>query len=211
LRRTAILIAAAAALLGVGCGSGGDSAEAHYNRALAALAEGKLSDAEAEAGQTAELGGLSDFLRGNVAFARCGIAAAQAETPEAEPFAFDVAIRYAESARDLWQEAAMSREDWPAARRNVERALLKLVELRILREEKKRDPRSERTPRPKPLPSPEPAPPETTPGEAPEPGGEVTELSPEEVLDRLAEKEKEKAELRRSERKKRMAGVERDW
>ena len=70
------------------------------------------------------------FLRGNIAFARCAQASRQARTPLAEPFAFDVAIRHAEKARAFWEQAAMGRDDWPAARRNVERALLVLRDLR---------------------------------------------------------------------------------
>jgi hypothetical protein len=106
----------------VGCG------DAAFDRAVAALQEGELRQAEAAAQQLAEPHGL--FLRGNVAFADCLVAEKQAATAAAEPFAFDVAIALAEKAARLWADATMIREDWPEARRNVERALLTAADLR---------------------------------------------------------------------------------
>lgn len=194
------------------------SAERLFNRALAALRVGDLSDAEAAAANAAargepEIEALSDFLRGNAAFARCRMTEHQSSTAAAEPFALDVAITYARKARRLWQLAAMSRPDWPAARRNVERALLKEAELerkKADRDEQQRR-KTDRPPRPKPAPAPTPRP-DTAP--APTVNAQPKELAPEEVLrllDKLAQKEKEKRTLRRSRRKARTAGVERDW
>ncbi len=194
------------------------SAERLFNRALAALRVGDLSDAEAAAAGAAargkpEIEALSDFLRGNAAFARCRMAERQASTAAAEPFAFDVAITYARKARRLWQLAAMSRPDWPAARRNVERALLKEEELKRRKADRDEEQRrkTDRPPRPQPKPPPTPVP-DAEPDPAVDP--QLKELAPEEVLrllDKLAQKEREKRALRRSQRKARTAGVERDW
>jgi hypothetical protein len=196
----------------------GDSAPAErvFNRALAALRAGDLTDAEtaaesAAARGTPEIAALCDFARGNAAFARCRMAERQANTAAAEPFAFDVAITYARKARRLWQLAAMSRSDWPAARRNVERALLKEDELRRKKADREEQQRKKTDPKPKPNPPPTPGP-DAEPDPAVDP--QLKELAPEEILrllDKLAQKEKEKRALRRSHRKARMADVERDW
>lgn len=215
----------------------GDSASAEllYDRALAALRDGDPRDAESSARKSAERGGpgvvpLADFVRGSAAFARCETAALQASAPEAEPFAWDVAIGAAVTARDAWESAAASRDDWPAARRNVERALLKISELRAAKAEaeRKRNPKSGPRPNPKPLPQPKQSPDAKDPARPPLPpkpsgqgqGDEVTaeaqlaELSPSQVrqlFDRLAAKEKEKLTLRRARRQTAAADVERDW
>ena len=201
------------------CSCGGAAADA-YERALAALRNGELSNAEAFAEEAAALGdeevvARAEFLRGNAAFARCWIAEVQATQPGAEPFAFDVAIAFADKARRLWQLAAMSRPDWPQARRNVERALLKLEELKNKKqaredERKKTDPQ----PQPRKKPTPTPTTPEDKRAEDAKDDPQLKELSPEEVvrlIEKLAQKEREKLGLRRAERKTRMAGVERDW
>ena len=199
-------------LLLAACG-GGEPAEALFARALEALAESRPREAEAAAREAARRGGqeyqaLRDFVWGNTAFARCLLAQKQAALPQAEPFAYDVALNYARAARDAWQLAAASRIDWPAARRNVERALLKIEELERSRAEQERkrkqtDPQPD--PRAKPAPTKEPKP--------AQPRLQLEELPPDEVrklLDRLAQKEREKLALRRTQRKTRMAG-ERDW
>jgi hypothetical protein len=239
--RTTALSLLLLALIAPGCGGGrggwdayeaGRFEEAHaafleagddvtpaalYNRALAALAVGELRDA-ADVAERAAAEGEADvaaralFLRGNVAFARCELAEKQAATLEAEPFAFDIAIRFGESARNHWRDAAMTREDWPAARRNVERALLKIMTLeRKKREaERRREKRSEPKPEPKPLPEPG----KEEVEDEPEADGAIAELTPEEVLrlfERLDRKEREKVELRRQERREKMAAVEKDW
>ncbi|MHC4973714.1 MAG: hypothetical protein ACYTG3_15420 [Planctomycetota bacterium] len=210
-------LALLALLLGA-CGGDESSAERLFNRALAALRAGDLSDAEAAAESAAtrgtpEIEALCDFVRGNAAFARCRMAERQASTAAAEPFAFDVAITYARKARRLWQLAAMSRPDWPAARRNVERALLKEDELKRKKADREEQQRRRKTdPKPKPRPKPPPESPDAEPDPAVDP--QLRELAPEEVLrllDKLAQKEKEKRALRRSRRKARMADVERDW
>ncbi len=217
----------------------GDSASAEllYDRALAALRDGDPRDAESSARNAAERGApevaaLADFVRGNAAFARCETAALQASAPEAEPFAFDVAIAAAASARDAWASAASTRADWPEARRNAERALLKIADLREKKAEaeRKRSSKSAPRPNPKPVPKTKPSTDEKDPSRPPvpprppddgAPAGEdaaataqLAELSPSEVqrlFDRLAAKEKEKLDLRRARRQATSADVERDW
>ncbi len=191
------------------------SAELLHDQALAALCAGRFSEAEAAAEQAAARGGppfaaLRDFLVGNVAFARCELAAAQASGPEAEPFAFDVALGQARRARSAWQRAAMSRSDWPAARRNVERALRRLEELEQARDEARRRAEEEKK---KERPEPE-APPPATEEEERAIEAQLAELTGEELrrlFERLAAKEREKRELRRSQRERRSSEVEKDW
>lgn len=167
----------------------GDGAPAvlAYDRALAALRAGDLRDAEAavaraEARADGALAPFVHFLRGNVAFAKSELAEVQADTPEAEPFAWDVAIVHAETARRSWRLAVTEREDradWPEARRNVERALLRIADLR----EKKADAEKRRKRRndPKPKPRPRPPAPERPAPEQDAAKARGGELSPEEV------------------------------
>lgn len=196
------------------------SAELHYNRGLAALRAGDHRTAEACAEKAAargegEIAALADFLAGNAVFAACEVAARQASTPAAEPFAFDVAIAYAGKAAGFWQRAAMSRLDWPEARRNVERALLKAEELKRKKSQREEERRRAPTPQPKPRPpAPQPAPQGEKRPEEKEAVPQLGQLPPEEVmrlLERLAEKEREKTALRRAQRRERMAGAGRDW
>lgn len=200
----------------------GASAELLHDLALAALRAGSLSTA-AEAAERAarrakpELAPACDFLLGNVAFARSELAALQASGPEAEPFAFDVAIALAERARLAWERAAASREDWPEARRNVERALLLLEDLRARKAEaetaRKLEPDAP-PPEPEPLEPPEAAP-ITEPGEEAAPREpELAPLAPEDLarlLERLAAKEREKLELRSRRRTERSSDLDKDW
>ncbi len=190
-----------------------------YDKALAALRIGELALAEASVEKAADRGGaefeaLRDFLRGNVAFLRCEQAAMQASGPEAEPFAFDVAIALADTARRSWQLAAASRPDWPAARRNVERALVQLAELEKKKEEAQR--KAELNAKKEPDPAPESAPegrPQPQATERPSLEPQSAELSPEELarlFEKLEAKEKEKLELRKRKQEER-AEVEKDW
>lgn len=212
----------------------GASAVLHWNRALASLRIGRPTEAESAADAAAERGGeefaaLRDFLRGNAAFARCDVASAQAGSAEAEPFALDVAIAHAETARRSWIAAAASRADWPEARRNVERANLRLEALRKRKAEAE-DPRRKRgAPEPRPVPIPPPTdrrkPPdapgdESAPDRPKAPGtdapteAQTTELSADAVarlFEILEAREREKASIRRSRRAARAGEVERDW
>jgi hypothetical protein len=175
-----------------GCGG----ASGDRDRALAALRAGDEDAAEAAAARVG--GGFGAFVRGNVAFSR---------SEAAEALAPDLAIAQAEDAVASWRFAAASRPDWPAARRNVERGLLRLERLR-----------EKRTGKPAPPPEPEaPEPvPEPPPPEAPEETAELEEgeLAPRDVLRLLevvTEKERQKLALRRELRHARAAEVEKDW
>jgi len=212
------------------------SPELAADAALAALRAGAADEATAAAKEAAARGdaavaAFAEFVRGNAAFAKCDVAEAQARLPESEPFAYDVAIRWAAAARDAWIAAARSRDDWPEARRNVERANLRLAELTRAKADAEAQRKRPGPPkiRPKPLPSPgkdgkpaEPQPPQPSSGaqagkDGKEPGGDeavLTELSPAEVRrlrERLAEKEREKSALRREQQEKRRAEAEQDW
>ncbi len=209
------------------------SPEMRFNAALAALQAGRLRDAATALDGTTsdepDVAALCEFLRGNVAFAQCEQAAIQADTPEAEPFAFDIALRHAESARDSWQDAAMTRLDWPAARRNVERALAQidvLLQKRGAAAQRKNPTEPGAPPRPMPIPAPpegegaegsakQPdAPGEATTEDGATAGVATTELSRDQVLlllDTLAAKEREKRDVRRARQRDRTSEVERDW
>jgi hypothetical protein len=179
---------------------------------LRAMDAGDLRRAESLLGNDA----VATFLRGNIAFHHAAQAERQANTAAAEPFAFDVAIRYAESARDHWIDAAMTRDHWPAAARNTERALAMIADLKrkkdeaIQKQRKESQPEINKTAAPPPPPdkanntTPEEAPIETTPNT----------LSPDAVrnlLQQLSIKDRQKREMRQKERKAASSGVERDW
>ncbi len=219
----------------------GASAELHYDRALAALRAGDVAVAESAADAAAERGGprfaaLRDFVHGNASFARAELAAAQAASVEAEPFAFDVAVRHAESAERAWRRAAAARAPWPEAERNVLRAQALLEELRRRKAEadarrgrktpgapprprdlkptdRPPDAPEDGEPPPPPLPPPPPRPAPETTTDAPPAGGAVP-LAPGEiarVADALARKEREKRRVRAAEQRARTPGTEKDW
>jgi hypothetical protein len=189
----------------------GGSAAPDALRAIEALRAGDLEAAEAAAGGADAA--LRDFVRGNVAFARSERAEAAAARPGAPPSLLERAAADAEDALAFWRRAAASREDWPAARRNVERALLRLARLRGKKTEGGRGgPKPERPPEERPAP---PRPPETA-GEEPGPEAEVdvSELPPERVLallEALRRREAEKRALRQERRSAAGGGAERDW
>lgn len=196
------------------------SAELLHNKAMAALRAGELLVAEYSAEKTVVRGGPGfaawrDFLWGNTAFARSEKAEEKANKPDAEPSAFEEAIAQAEIARNYWQMAVVRRSDWPEARRNVERALLKLRELKKKKEaaeqrnrkekEKKKieiqiDPRLQSDPKNR--------------QQASKVDPLLDELSPEHVkrlYDKLEEKKREKLALRRIRQRMQSAEVEKDW
>lgn len=217
------LFADAQQAFAVAIAAAGDEAppEWSFDEALAALRAGSFREAEAAAERAAERGGprlalLRDALLGNVAFQRAGIAQRQASGPEAEPFAYDVAIAYAHAARRFWQGCVMVEPDFHAARRNAERAVAKVSELEREKAAAKADSKHEGAPSEKPVdPDAEGAtekPPtdEVTerPLARPEP---LTRETLEVLLDRLAQKEQEKLALRIEKRAARNATLERDW
>jgi len=197
----------------------GDSPELCFDRALAALRLGELDAAERAADGAARadpaFAARRDFLRGNVAFQRSLRAEADAQRPGAPASLLERAQADAEDALAFWRLAAASRADWPEARRNVERALLRLDALR----EKRRE--GGGGDRPPENPPPDGERPDTTPPPPPPDGGaekeaelETGELPPDRVLallELLRRKEEEKREVRRAQRGAASAAVEKDW
>ena len=195
------------------------TAELLYNRALAALQVGQLRVAEYSAEKAVVRGGagfagLREFLFGCAAFARCERAEAEGSMLDADPTAFGRAMAHCVAARDFWQRAAMSRVDWPQARRNAERAAVKLEELR----QKKEDADRQRRARVEKQPQPQPEPPKTEgPREeveqTPVPQQQPTGMPPDlldVLLAKLAQVEKDKRAARRA-RQRARTGVARDW
>ncbi|MFI5401977.1 MAG: hypothetical protein ACHQ1G_03500 [Planctomycetota bacterium] len=136
-----------------------------------------------------------DFVRGNAAFAR----SEAAEQP-------DLQIALAEDAVAAWRTAAMSR-DWPEARRNVERGLLRLQQLYEKRSGKEQKP-PDRKPPPIPPPPGKEEGPET---EAALEKGELAQAQVLRLLEMLREKEAKKLAARRARLGAPQPGVERDW
>jgi hypothetical protein len=162
-----------------------------YEETLGALRAGDLDRAVAAAEGTE----WHAFVRGNAAFAR-------SEAAEQ----LDLRIALAEDAVAAWRTAAMTR-DWPEARRNVERGLLRLQELYEKRSGKERKP-------PEPRPPPDQPPPGREDGPETEAKLEKGEIAEQEVL-RLLELVREKEKRKLAERRARLgapqAGVEKDW
>lgn len=197
------------------------SPELLYNRALCALRMRRWVEAEYSAEKAAARGGpefaaLCNFLRGNAEFMRCQTAEAEALLVEADPTAYDRALGHARSSLEYWELAARSRADWPEARRNAERALLKLEQLLQKREEALANQKKKKaTPPPPELEPPEdPTDPEESEEQTPELATEAEALSLAEVADmlqRLAAKEQEKRDLRRARRQSGAFKVKKDW
>ena len=197
----------------------GASADLLHDLALASVRAGDLRAAEEAADAMAARGGaeekaLSEFLRGLASFAR---AEADAARPGADRLVRDRAVAHADAARGRFERAAASRDDWPEARRNAERAALLLR--RLLRDREVADARrKEGAPPPGPgQPPPPPPPPPEAPSadpSAPPPGAADGDLPRDRVLEllrRLQAMEEEKAALRRARRAQGQAGVEKDW
>ena len=214
-RHAALTLVLMGSLALAGCGD--RVAIERAEAARAALAADDYERAEVLAQEAAERGAANGdprfeafryFVRGNVAYARSLVW--QAEAERGDPEAAKMAYQDAEDALAYWQMAAASRDDWPAARRNVERGLLHMQALR----ESKQD----RAPPPEDDPPPDPDQPEDPEGEEPEeavaarietadlPAGRVGGL-----LEVLLAREKQKRALRKAARAERSADVERDW
>jgi hypothetical protein len=199
-----------------GCGSEADAASLH-NRAVSALRAGDLVAAEISAEKAAAKGGADfearrDFVLGNAAFARCEKDEFAAMGPRGAA-AIEAAIVHAENARGFWRRAAAGRLDWPEARRNVERARIKLDALKL-----KRDELTPASPPPKPKPPPPrdrtvPRRPEDfTP--APRVQPQLDEVPNDDVLsllEKLKAKEQDKMRARRAQRQSGRYAVEQDW
>lgn len=190
------------------------SAPLLFDRALAALATGELRVAETCAEKMAARGGatfygLRDFLLGNAAFIAGERAEAEGALAEADPTALRLAIQHVRKARESWIRALVTREDWPAARRNIARADARLRILEIKRDaaEEARKAKQESNQKKKQR-----GPTETEEREAEMQRARV--LSTQDIaalLARIEETESEKRRLRRAERSAKQRGVERDW
>ena len=187
-----------------------------FNLALAALHAGDLRTAEATARRLGEQGGepaltKAAFLLGNVAWAQCELATAQASGPEAEPFALDVAIRRARAAAAAFARAALGSEDWPAARRNAERAQLRLHELQRQKAGQKTDVKKEADQaKPQVVATPQDAQPtDLTPPPTRE--RELTADELQRLFDQLAKKDQQKRAARTERQRATQAPGERDW
>ncbi len=196
----------------------GDEAPAalRTNLALAALRVQRTSDAEEAArpllgSRELEDRAFGEFLLGQAAFQRGERAAAAARLPDAEPMAWDSALRSMHVAAASWCRAAELRSGWPEALRNAERAQRRLAELKQLRDA------AAPTPPKRTEPEPRPEPPERPAGQAPE------EVQPElvhaalsaagmaDLLRRLQAKEREKRSARQLLQRGAAVAGERDW
>src|SRR6185295_18687607 len=119
--------------------------------------------------------------------------------------------KQAETARDAWARAAVTRDEWPEARRNVERSLIAIERLKAKKKARAEQPKKNAEQnKPQPLPQPKVAPkdPKDAPADL-----TIAELPAEEVrrlFDVLAAKEKEKRDVRRARRDEKGADVEKD-
>lgn len=209
------------------------SPELLFDLALAALANGEIELAEASVERAAARGDQAfaarrDFVLGNIAWARGQAAAALATQVEAEPFAFRPALMHIEAARNSWLRATLAsmqdQADRAAARRNVERAMLRLLELQQLRdaaEARRRKESGGGDARPKLVPdgddqgeSGNSRPGTDTATEANELQPLTVELSAAELaamFERLDSKAQEKRAMRRERKIAQRVSVERDW
>ncbi len=184
------------------------------NLALSALRRQRTAEAEAAARQLAAHAlpaerALGEFLLGQAAGQRCARAEAAAKLPDAEPAAFDLAVRAAEQALAAFVRADALRGGWPAALRNAERAALRVRDLQQQREAAARNrPRPQQEPDRPPPPAPEPGP------EAVDPALATNPLSSADVarlLERLQQQERAKRALRLAGQRATLQAGERDW
>lgn len=181
--------------LGAAACSGRAAAARSWNEALAALAAGDAQAAEISAERAAAIGGgefpaLRDFLLASAAFGRSLAAETLAGIPGAALSSYDRALAAAEESRRAFLRALRARaEDWPAARRNLERVQARIVHLQSLRDAALRDPAASRPP---------PPPPESPAGS-------------ERLLERLGQLEQQKRVLRRASASPAPGAVEQDW
>ena len=189
------------ALVLASCGS--SDGRTALEAARAHLRAGDLAAAEAAAERAAASDDALDpwraFVRGNAAFARSVSLDEEVSRPNADPRARTTALSFAEDALAYWRAAASSRRDWPAARRNAERALIRIDKLREQgREKRKKAPEQKKEDDPEPKPA----------------RVEMQELPPSQVmalLELLQAKEQQKRKDRRDQRRAASARVERDW
>lgn len=202
-----------------------------YNLALAAMRVGELREARdaidrLESQDDASFVARVQFLRGNLAWEEARFAEAEARLPDADPSSYPRAIARVDEARRAWMRAAVEHGDWPAAGRNVERALRKREELQLAQAAASGKDVRKAPDEPRILPvgsQPEERAPEETPAE--EKGEEISaedralsseplQLSPvelDQMIAWLARVDREKRKTRREERARRSDTVEKDW
>ena len=178
------------------------SAELLLDQALAALEAGHPIAAAVAAEKAAARGGarffpLRDFVLGHVEYQQCLAARKRARGPEAGLPMFDEALMRARAALRFWRSALLAAgEDWPAARRNAERAWLAAREIEKEREKAlERRKRRERKGRRKP--SSAGVRRRTEKAADKRPAGELSPAQVRRLLERMRAKEREKARSRR--------------
>lgn len=191
------------------------AAPAAFDAAIEALTQGELDQADrgAERAALADLDGYRarrDFVQGCSAWRRSEAAEILAEQPEAGLPALDAAVGAAHRSAASFLAAARAEHDWPAARRNLQRALERIVYLEkrrdLMRAEARRD-----QPEEKPAPEPEAGMPIEEEVATRLEAGELEDAALARVLELLARKEREKLELRRRRLAERARDEEGDW
>lgn len=171
--------AAALALLEQDLARAGARAPAalHANLGLCALRLGQVERARAAFAAAEAAGGpayarLATFLRGHAAFVASRDLEQQSRRPGADPALLEGALMRAEDALAAFRLASTQGPDWPEARRNLERALLRLESLR---EQRRTGSPGNATPRLRPGPAGSEA---SDPAAAPAPAGPGRPSSP---------------------------------
>lgn len=188
--------------------------ELRFDLALAALRVQRTAEAEsvcrpllqhAEAVWRAR----AEFVLGLAAWQRSDRAAAAAQLPDPEPMAWDLAVRATEAAFAHWCRAALLQSDDPAARRNAERAQIRLREQQQARDQAARERASKREPEPPP---PAPAAGGTTETVTPQLAQQpLTDAEVQRLRERLQSLERDKRRLRQAEQRHTVEVGERDW
>jgi len=205
-------VAFAAELAAHGAGA---PAALRVNLAMAALRVQRTQDAEAAARPLLESAVIDDrawgeFLGALASFQRGERAAAAARLPDAEPMAWETAVRSAAAAVQGWCRAAELRPGWPEALRNAERAVRRLAAL-----QRERAAAAPATPK-----RTEPVPPEPPP-QAAQPSTEevqpdlvqatLSQAELERLRQRLRQKDREKRSARLLQPRRALVAGERDW
>lgn len=189
-------------------------AELRADLALAALRRQRTGDAEAACRPLLDHAepawrARGEFLLGLAAWQRSDRAAAAAQLPDAEPMAWELAVRATADAFHHWCRAAALQPADATARRNAERAQRRLAAQQRARDAAAQQRAPKRQPEPPPPPSDAPGPAEAaTPELAPQP------LSAAELLrlrERLRDLDRTKQRLRQAAQRGAARVGERDW
>lgn len=179
--------------------------------ALAALRAQRPGDAEPavqrllaadDAGERAR----GAFLSGLCHWQRCDVAEAAAKLQDAEPFAYDVAVKSCRQALAAFLAADAPGAPWPAARRNAERAAVRLAALEKAKDEADAARRSKQEKAPPP-----PVPDERKEQEPAPPQPAASQADVADVLERLRQKERQKRVVRAAAQGAAATAGERGW